>query len=103
VCESEYNVSYATLNRWKGTPYARQGDLNKCHLNLNREPSGGETDHRKAAKSSLVTMLSGPVVIIGRAAARATAVTVIGPAAAVVDTVFFVIDQPLAGLVGIGQ
>ena len=30
-------------------------------------------------------------------------VVVIGPAAAVVDTIFFVIDQPLAGLVGLVQ
>ena len=77
--------------------------MNKCYLNLNRKPSGGETDHRKAAKSSLVTMLSGPVVIISGAAARATAVIIIGPTATVVDTVFFVIDQPITGLVGIGQ
>jgi hypothetical protein len=70
-------------------PYARQGDLNKCHLNSNGEPGGGGTCHRKAATPSSMAMLSGPAVIVSRAAARTTAVIVIGPAAAVVDTNFF--------------
>ena len=67
-----------------------QGDSNKCHLNSNSKPSRDETCHRKAAQFTSVTMLSGPVVIVSRAAARATAVIVIWPTAAVVDTNFFV-------------
>jgi hypothetical protein len=70
-------------------PYARQGDLDKCHLNSNGEPGGGGTCHRKAATPSSMAMLSGPAVIVSRAATRTTAAIVIGPAAAVVDTNFF--------------
>jgi hypothetical protein len=44
-----------------------------------------------------MTMLSGLVIIVSRAAAQATAVIVIGPAAAVIDTNFFVTNQPLPG------
>ena len=90
-CSVDLNTMYPTLVLTDGRehPHARQGDLDKCHLNSNGEPGGGETCHRKAAKPSSMTMLSGPAVIVSRAAARTTAVIVIGPAAAVVDTNFF--------------
>jgi hypothetical protein len=79
VCAVCLNTMYPTLVLTDGRehPYARQGDLNKCHLNSNSEPGGGGTCHRKAATPSSMAMLSGPAVIVSRAAA------------AVVDTNFF--------------